>query len=257
MEKKASLVKTEIEQYYDQLGTKKSIDIDTWLKSGDKIRLPETESGNYFLDRKLQRALELAKLDNNANILEIGCQYGYFTFRLAHLGFNVTSVDLSNRAIEIAKRRAKYYGVTNISFMQADAEHLNILKDESFDAIFSFSCLRYLPNPAKALSELYRIVRSSGKIIVDFPNKHSPWFNFIRPIIGIKPHIHDHLYSGSEVKQMILDTGFKSVKIEKMLFTPRKAPSILLPFFKLMDLFGERMYGFREFAAIIVCYGEK
>lgn len=257
MELKSLEIKEDIEQLYDQLGTKKHFEIDSWLKTGDKVNIPETKSGNYFINRKLQTALKLAKLDKGAKILEIGCQYGYFTFRLANLGFNVTAIDLSNKAIEIAKRRADYYGISNINFMKGDAEALDNIENNVFDAVFSFSCLRYLSDPTKALSEIYRVLKPSGKIVADFPNKFSPWFNLIKPIIGVKPHVHDNLYSTFQVKSFVSSARYKSIKTKKILFTPRRIPSGLLPFFKITDILGERIYGFREFATIIFCYGEK
>jgi len=249
--------KEEIKRYYDSLAVEKNADIDKWLKSGDKRLVPETKCGNYFIDRKLQTSLRMARLGEKAHILEIGCQYGYFTFRLADLGFNITAVDLSERTLEMAKKRAQHHGLTNINFIKADAEDLHVIRDNTFDAVFSFSCLRYLPDPSKALTEIYRVLRPSGKIIADFPNKYSPWFNIIKPAMGIKPHMHDRLYSAPEVKRLVSSAGFKAVKTAKILFTPRKAPSSLLPFFKFMDFAGERIYGLRELAAIILCRGEK
>src|SRR4029077_17454040 len=58
-------------------------------------------------------------------VLEIGCGIGTDTMNFARHGAQVTSVDLSEKSIALAKQRAQVFGLEDrIRFIQANAEHL-------------------------------------------------------------------------------------------------------------------------------------
>jgi ubiquinone/menaquinone biosynthesis C-methylase UbiE len=246
--------KTDIRELYDSLAGEKQDD--KWISKGDRVRLPETRSGNYFLDRKLRTALSLAHLEPGARVLEVGCQYGFFAFRLADLGFDVTAVDLSAAAIQVAEMRRQKFAVPNIRFLTSDAEHLAELEADSFAAVFSFSCLRYLEDATPALQQMRRVLRPGGRLVVDFPNRHSPWFRAIKTLIRYRPHIHDHLYSARQVRRLIEQAGFTAAETRHILYTPRRCPDVTLPFFKACDTILEPT-PLKHLAAIVMGAGTK
>ena len=47
--------------------------------------------------------------------LDIGCGEGFYSLYLASLGFDVVGIDLSDRAVELARQNAKRAGL-NVSF---------------------------------------------------------------------------------------------------------------------------------------------
>ncbi len=65
--------------------------------------------------------------------IDIGCGTGDITIWLANQGFNVTGIDYSAKAIEIAKLKAKEKGAVNTSFYALD-----ILNDKVPGGPFSF-----------------------------------------------------------------------------------------------------------------------
>lgn len=66
-------------------------------------------------------------------ILDVGCGNGDNAIYLASCGFDVTGIDFSVKAIEIAKRKAKKVGV-KASFMALDALKIGTL-NKKFDTI--------------------------------------------------------------------------------------------------------------------------
>jgi len=100
-------------------------------------------------------------------------------------------------------------------------------------------------------------VRISATTLKIFPNKRSPWFNYLKPLLTGETHIHDNQYSTSECKMFLKNAGFREVKAKRILYTPKSTPSYLLGVMKGVDFIGERMPVINEFAAIIMCRGIK
>jgi len=228
-----------------------------WLSAGGNARVPESKASHYFIDRKVTEALKLAgaTASYESRVLEIGCSFGHMTSLLAAKFKHVTAVDLSPNSIAVAAKRLEHYGITNVSFVVDDAERLANLPDGAFDVVFSFSTVRFCPNPQAALSSIRRKLRPGGVAIVDFPNRYSPWHGGVKRLLRIAPHIHDTLYSRRQAVQLFTDTGFKVEAVKQFLFTTKRLPAILLPLFKAVDMTFERLGPFRHLAGIIMVKG--
>jgi len=216
----------------------------------------QSPAGYYFMWRKIKTVLYLGGFSEGDELLEVGCANGPYTFELARFGFKMTGLDLSVKNIEEANKRAKVNDISNVKFIVGDAENL-LFQDNTFEGIISLSTLRYVPNPQKAIKEIYRVVQKGKNIVIDFPNKRSPWFNYLKPWLMGKKHIHDHQYTANEIKQMLQNAGFREIEAKRILYTPKATPSAMLGFMKGVDFIGERLPFINEFAAIIVCKGRK
>jgi SAM-dependent methyltransferase len=188
---KTELIKEDLKLFYREETLERNAP--AWLEAGNNSRVPESRASHYFIDRKVEEALALAGVSREAKVLEVGCSFGHMTFLLAQKFREVVAVDLSPESLELAEKRAKHYGISNLSFVCADAENLSRFEDDTFDAVFSFSTLRFCPDPLIALQEMLRVVMPRGRVVADFPNKFCPWFVPLKRMLGIKSHIHDHL----------------------------------------------------------------
>jgi ubiquinone/menaquinone biosynthesis C-methylase UbiE len=232
-------------------------DTSDWLERGGAARVPESRSAHYFVGRKVAEAIEMSALPADAHVLEVGCSFGQMTFLLTDHFALVTAVDLSPDALGLARKRAERYGVGNASFVLADAEDLSALPDASVDGAFSFSVLRYVPDPEQALREMYRVLRPGGSLVVDFPNRYCPWFGPIKGLLGINPHIHDRLYAAAEARRLVERAGFSDVGYRHILFTTRRLPDALLPTFRVADAVLERVPLVNRLAAIVMVSARK
>jgi ubiquinone/menaquinone biosynthesis C-methylase UbiE len=80
-------------------------------------------------------------------------------------GARVTAVDLSDRSLEIARKRAEIYGLTNITFVQANAEDLaRVIPIEPYDLVYSFGVIHHTPNPKAALDQMRLFLPSQGTL---------------------------------------------------------------------------------------------
>ena len=97
---------------------------------------------------------------SEGNLLEIGCGIGVDSIQLARCGFRVTAIDLTQSAIEIAKRHGAYR-LVDIDFQTGNAEAL-AFANNSFDAVYSFGVLHHTPDMPKAITEVHRVLKLGG-----------------------------------------------------------------------------------------------
>jgi len=57
--------------------------------------VPEPPAAHYFIDRKVETALALARAPAGSRVLEVGCSFGHMTFLLTPRFREVTAIDLS------------------------------------------------------------------------------------------------------------------------------------------------------------------
>jgi ubiquinone/menaquinone biosynthesis C-methylase UbiE len=210
----------------------------------------------YFRGRKVQTALTLGKFKYGSKLLEVGCNTGQYTTLFGALGYQMSGVDLSDNAIELAKENSKSLNL-NIDYFQADVEKLSMLEENSFDGIVSFSALRYLSDLKIAFKEIHRVTKKGGVVVLDFPNKHCPWFNILKNRFGVGNHINDHFYTIKVLSTLFEEAGFSGFEARKILFTHYTFPPAFLPIYEAIDFTLERTAFIKEAAAIIVCKGIK
>ena len=105
-------------------------------------------------------------------ILEVGCGYGTFSVALAQLGAQVTGLDISKRAMKIAKEISEKLNV-KIDMIQGDAQNIPCASG-FFDVIISCETLEHVPNLKKALAEIFRCIRPRAYLLLTFPNVINP-----------------------------------------------------------------------------------
>lgn len=130
-----------------------------------RIRLHELYSTNkHGWFRWLFDRLDLPQ---KARILEVGCGPGTLWVENAARvpeGWDVALTDLSPGMVEEARANLEGSG-RGFSFQQADAMSLPY-PDESFDAVLAMYMLYHVPDRSKALSEMRRVLKPTGKLYV-------------------------------------------------------------------------------------------
>lgn len=97
------------------------------------------------------------------DVLEIGCGLGSHTELLASAGARVTSVDLTERAVETTRRRLALRAL-QADVRQADAERLPVA-DESFDLVWSWGVIHHSSHPERIMAEVHRVLRPGGRFM--------------------------------------------------------------------------------------------
>jgi demethylmenaquinone methyltransferase/2-methoxy-6-polyprenyl-1,4-benzoquinol methylase len=108
-------------------------------------------------------------------ILDLAAGTGASSVSLARSGADVVAADFSPGMIAEGERRHR--GIPNLSFREADATALPFA-DGEFDTVTMSFGLRNVNEPKKALSELLRVTRPGGRLVIcEFSHPPSPAFN--------------------------------------------------------------------------------
>jgi len=96
-------------------------------------------------------------------VLDLGCGSGRYTVALNTYGCKtITGYDVGGQGLNIAKDIASKYGLKNMEFVEGDVLDLPY-EDESFDFVFCNGVLHHTTDFKRGLSELYRVLKTSGK----------------------------------------------------------------------------------------------
>jgi len=105
---------------------------------------------------------------------------------LARRGARTHGVDLTPGHVELTRERLRLNGFAP-RLVNADAEALPF-PDNRFDFVYSFGVVHHSPDTARAVSEIFRVLKPGGRIAVSDILKRA---EFSREILS-----HEHAYSG-------------------------------------------------------------
>jgi len=111
-----------------------------------------------------QEFVEELKDNKLSKILEVGCGNGRDSIFFSRAGMNVTAIDVSPSAIELAQSNAAKEEITNIRFMVANVEELPFT-DNEFESLFTLSVI-HSTNLKKTISQIARVVRKGGLVFI-------------------------------------------------------------------------------------------
>ena len=130
-----------------------------WEK-GDFTRIAETmrDSGDALVER--------IGITRGMKVLDLGCGDGTTAIPAAKRGADVLGVDIARNLVEAGNRRAAKEGLTNITFREGDATHLQGIGDNSFDLVVSIFGAMFAPKPHDVAREMVRVTKPGGRIVM-------------------------------------------------------------------------------------------
>jgi 2-polyprenyl-3-methyl-5-hydroxy-6-metoxy-1,4-benzoquinol methylase len=166
----------------------------------------------------------IAKLEKltsqKGHMLEIGCAMGVLLNEIRNRGWKVTGIEPEEWTCKIARER---YGlnVINKPFQEAG------LEESSFDAILMLHVIEHLPDPAKGLSQIARMIKPGGHLVLETPRFDTLWFKLLRG--RERSVISGHLYyftgktmrdlaSKAQLEVVLLESVGRTVTIDRLCF---------------------------------------
>ncbi|QBD74913.1 methyltransferase domain-containing protein [Ktedonosporobacter rubrisoli] len=157
----------------------------------------EEEQKQAFFYPVRNTLLNWAKLEGNETVLDIGCGDGLLAFgALERLGpgGKVIFSDISSFLLDHCRMLAEQKNaIEQCQFLQASAEDLRKLADNSIDVITIRSVLIYVQDKQQAFSEFYRVLRQGGRVVLFEP------INRFKPLEPFGKVAFEHLFWGYDV----------------------------------------------------------
>jgi 2-polyprenyl-3-methyl-5-hydroxy-6-metoxy-1,4-benzoquinol methylase len=167
-------------------------------------------------ERRCDFMIEKMILNENSEILEIGCGTGEISNLLAKKSkAKVLGTDICLPFIEQAKNS---YNLPNLSFEILNFNNPTILKGKKFDYIIGNGILHHLYyNIDEALKNIRNLLNGNGKMIFMEPNLYNPYcyLMFSFPYFRKLAHLEEAemAFSGKFIIDKLKNAGFNKINV--------------------------------------------
>ncbi len=195
----------------------------------EKLQKILSKTGDLNFKRRVLTMLDYLDIQTGDKILDMGCGEGFYSMIFDQLyDCQVIAVDYDDAIMGMAKEWLK--GSTKVTFELGDICNLRFPNDY-FDKIICTEVLEHITDHKKATSELYRVLKPSGKLAVTVPNKNYPFMwdpiNKVREGLGlghfnplngfwggIWAYDHKRLYLPQDLKELLESEKFTVEKLQ-------------------------------------------
>ena len=120
--------------------------------------------------------LRLAWIDQHVQlagkkVLDIGCGGGILSESMAQRGADVTGIDLSDKALSVAKLHLLESG-QKVSYQSISAEEYAGQAGGTFDVVTCMEMLEHVPNPASTIAACSALVKPGGHVFFSTLNRN-------------------------------------------------------------------------------------
>lgn len=184
---------------------------------------PALELRRSFLLEQLARAAERparslgeTSLSASLRVLDVGCGEGQLTATIADAGYQVLGVDVTEEPLRRARLRHP-----ELELRRVEPAGEWPLADASFDVVWSGETIEHVADTARWLSELRRVLRSGGSLILSTP-AHGPLTRLGLALSRQRFERHfdpraDHLrfYTRRTLSRLLEDFGYEQVEVSE------------------------------------------
>jgi SAM-dependent methyltransferase len=160
-------------------------------------------------DRELRLHFMRSETGSGERVLDLGCGDGWMTAELAAHGAVPVGVEIASAAIDRARRHHP-----GLDFRLAEIGGELPVEDNAFDVVWSSEVIEHVADTARWLSEVRRVLRPGGRLLVTTPN-HSRLRLLAGGIARYSEPLGDHLhlYVAASLRAVLADFDFDPVAI--------------------------------------------
>lgn len=205
---------------------------------------PDSQEFLHRLSLESSRIRFVRSQKKKGELLDIGCGSANFLFACQKKGFSVQGMDISDYAVEYAKRKLNLrISVGEVADVQLPHNH--------FDVITMWHFLEHTENPREVILQAKKWLKKDGIMIIDVPNYESTdakaeWQNWV----GWQLPYHLFHFTPSSLRQLLKETGFKVVKTKNYHSESVKNRLAKMPIIKLFAREIARFYSGTSIAMI-------
>jgi ubiquinone/menaquinone biosynthesis C-methylase UbiE len=152
---------------------------------------------------------EASGVGPGSHVLDVACGPGLVALHLAEAAGHVTGLDVTPAMLDKARELQRGQGRDNLSWALGRAEALPYA-DASFDAVVTRFSFHHLLEPAAPLSEMVRVCRPGGRVVVcdvhtTTPGQAAAYDRLER----LRDPSHVHALSLEELRALLADAGLE------------------------------------------------
>ena len=116
----------------------------------------------YFVEPHIKEFADFDKWKYK-EVLELGCGIGTDSINFAREGAKLTIIELSDKSIEICKKRFQLYNL-KANFICGNIENTSdYINNKKFDLIYSFGVIHHTVEPKKVINEIHKLLKEDGE----------------------------------------------------------------------------------------------
>lgn len=151
----------------------KSEDSMTYAKFCEQVYGKNLTQFNMANMEQLNKLIEVLNLDENSNVLDLGCATGKISEYLSDVtNAHFTGIDYVKNAIKRAKERTLIKN-SKLTFQQMDFNNLKF-PENSFDAIIAIDTIYFAHNVGKVIGKLKKLLKKNGTMAFFFSQNIKP-----------------------------------------------------------------------------------
>jgi ubiquinone/menaquinone biosynthesis C-methylase UbiE len=156
-----------VEQFWNQ----KPCDSDMSFKQQGLLDYyNEIEQDRYFYQGHINRIMDWVQWEGK-QVLEIGTGVGTDARNIVRRGGIYLGINVDQGSVDATKKALDVFGLDG-EVKKCSATELS-LPDESVDIVYSFGVLHHIPDVEKAVSEIERVLKPGGKLLIMVYNRAS------------------------------------------------------------------------------------
>jgi 2-polyprenyl-6-hydroxyphenyl methylase / 3-demethylubiquinone-9 3-methyltransferase len=159
-------------------------------------------------------------------VLDVGCGGGILTESMAERGASVTGIDLSEKALKVARLHLLESG-KQVDYQLLSAEHLAKSSPRSFDVVTCLELLEHVPDPASIVKACADLVRPGGYVFFSTINRNPRAYllavvgaEYLLQLLPRGTHNYGKFIRPAELSRMCRDANLEIQELTGLTYDP-------------------------------------